>query len=175
MLFLNKIKKHNLQDRIFTHLLDFDQINSIFKENQFDKIFFLESHGYSKNRDKLFQNCNKLLNKNGLLYIRTPVLYDRKNEENIHYSKVTNYWRYNFSTANNICIDLEKNNFINIKTMEVSPILLFTSYEPFIILKIFLFMHHNSNIFENTDKFNAHLMVIYKGIMFAVIKSYKKK
>ena len=58
--------------------------------------------------------------------------------------------------------------------MEVSPIFLFASYDPYIIFKIFLFMLHNSNVFENMDKFYVHLMIIYKGIMFTVIKSYKK-
>ena len=165
-----KIKQNNLEDRIETHLLNFDTIEEFFKDKKFNKIFFLESHGYSKNRNKLFESCYNLLIKGGLIYIRTPVFYDTQNN---YFKDIINYWRYNFSTTNNICSDLEKVNFKNIQFMEVSTIQLFLSYDIFILTKLFIFMLSNSNLFSNIGKFFLHIYVVHKGIMFSVIKGYK--
>ncbi len=111
-----KIKQKKLEDRMEVLLMNFDELGLNFDENSFDYVIFLESHGYSQNRVQLFEQIYKVLKPNGILYIKTPIMTNTKN----NYLKKLQYdiikcWRYNFSSKDMILSNLKKCGFQNIK------------------------------------------------------------
>ena len=107
-----KILDKKLQDRMTVAVIDFDKIMDQFEKNTFDYIFFIESHGYSKNRQVLFKNMNDLLKEDGKVYIRTPVFQNSTRElmKELQYKEIK-FWRYNFSNSELIMNDLLKSGF----------------------------------------------------------------
>lgn len=162
------IEAHFLEHRIQTILLDFDHLEQLPKELLFNKIFFLESHGYSKNRMKLFKQCKQRLKEKGSIYIRTVCFYD-KDEKHLHH--IIDFWKYNFSTTHNQCSDLKSTGFNNIQYMDVDAILLMLSYNPTTLFTIILFILWNSNILFNYTYMKAHLKLLHKGMKYVVIKA----
>ena len=162
------IESHFLEHRIQTILLDFDHLEQLPKHLLFDKIFFLESHGYSKDRINLFTQCKQRLKEKGTLYLRTVSFYD-KDEKHLHH--IIDFWKYNFSTTHNQCSDLNSTGFKNIQYMDIDAILLMLSYEPSSLLTIIIFILWNSNLLFNYTYMKAHLKLLHKGMKYVVIKA----
>ena len=101
------IKKANLLDRITVYLMDMDHLVEPVLSQRFDRIFMIESVGYSKNRKKLFDNLYSLLNLSGKLFITTPTI-STTNLREIEY--MISLWQYNFSTLQTILSDLKQYN-----------------------------------------------------------------
>lgn len=102
-----KILDKHLENRMTVAVIDFDKIMDHLEKNTFDYIFFVESHGYSKDRLKLFKNVNDLLKVGGKLYIRTPAFQNSNSEIMKELQrKEIKFWRYNFSNRELIMNDL---------------------------------------------------------------------
>lgn len=168
----DNIKKNGFENKIYVQLLDFDLLNEseIYKKGKFDKIYFIESHGFSNDRKKLFKSCNFMLKINGLLYIRTPV-FCNKNDD--YFKDIVNYWNYNFSTSYNICNDLNNLNFKTIYS-EIDCKRLFLSYNIFTIISIALVICEYKLI-TNYKLILSHINLILYGLKIVVIKAKKIK
>ena len=160
------IKQHNKEKQITTLLLDFDNLNTL-QHNGFDRIYFIESHGYSQNRATLFKHCKSLLRKNGMIYIRTPSFY---NQYHKHLKDITNFWKYNFSTSDNICYDLH-NCGLTCSYIEINAIKLFLSYDPIAATGLPMFMLFNSPLFISKRYMLAHILLAIYGMKFSIIKA----
>ena len=101
------VKAANLLDRITVYLMDMDNLVEPILSQRFDRIFMIESLGYSKDRKKLFDNLYSLLNLSGKLFISTPTI-STTNLREIEY--MISLWQYNFSTLQTILSDLKQYN-----------------------------------------------------------------
>ena len=166
----NNIKKSGFENKIYVQLLDFDLLNEseIYKKIKFDKIYFIESHGFSNNRKNLFKNCHFMLKPNGLLYIRTLV-FCNKNDD--YFKDIINYWNYNFSTSYNICHDLNNLNFKTIYS-EIDCKRLFLSYNVFTIISIILLICDYKFI-TNFKHILSHINLVFNGLKIVIIKANK--
>ena len=160
------IKKQNKENQITPIVLDFDNLDTL-PWKGFDRIYFIESHGYSKNRSNLFKLCKPLLNKNGMIYIRTPSFYDQYHR---HLDRITNFWKYNFSTTHNICYDLHACG-LTCKYTDINFIKLAFSYDIISIFELFYFMFLNSQLFVSKRYFKAHLLLAIYGMKISIIKA----
>jgi len=105
---IKNVKKHELTDRINVYLMDFnEEIPN--NKNYYDRILFLETIGYSRNRLKLLNDSVKLLKTNGKLFIKTPS-FDNcvPSQYNEEINDTIKTWCYNFSTINSLINDVKK-------------------------------------------------------------------
>jgi precorrin-6B methylase 2 len=99
------IKKERLEDRIKVYLMDFDHLEEPLLSQRFDRIFMLQTVGYSVHRKNLFKNLQTFLQPDGKLLISTLTISDVAKEEQA--KRVIQTWKYNFSTLDNILSDLK--------------------------------------------------------------------
>tara|TARA_R100000152_G_C6781815_1_gene217237 strand:- start:5932 stop:6693 length:762 start_codon:yes stop_codon:yes gene_type:complete len=71
VMFSTKFAKKNNMSNITFKLHDFHELYSLSKENAFDKIYFLESIGHCNDLLSVFNECSKVVNKDGLVFIKT--------------------------------------------------------------------------------------------------------
>lgn len=64
------IEKENLQDKISVHQYDYHEVDKLFPNENFDKIYFLESFGHSTDKEKLLKAMWKVLKPGGEVYIK---------------------------------------------------------------------------------------------------------
>jgi ubiquinone/menaquinone biosynthesis C-methylase UbiE len=161
----NKYKKKSI------HFIygSFDNLNLYFNENTFDKIYFLQTHGYSLNRKKLFQNIYKILKKNGKCLVKSPQIYCITPSEKKFAFDAINSWGYNFSDVHTQLIELDNCNFQSLKYKEI-PYLYGCLYEPLCIgglVCIPLYpigVHHI--IFEYFKTYKERLLYVSKLIKY---------
>ncbi len=67
---LGFVKNSNLKGNINITLGDFNNLDKIFPSEYFDRIYFLESFGHSKNKKKTIHTAWNVLKQNGYLYIK---------------------------------------------------------------------------------------------------------
>lgn len=65
-----KIEAENFSDRLNVYHHDYHQIDTLFKKDFFDRIYFLESFGHSNQKEKLLKACWKTLKPGGEIYIK---------------------------------------------------------------------------------------------------------
>ena len=104
----------------------FDNIQNHFEGSFFDKIYFLESHGYSLNRVKLLKQVFNSLNTNGLLFIKSPTA--NYNLNSFIAGITCNAWCYNFSTKEAELYDLYQCGFSNIEYKTINFLMLYLTY-----------------------------------------------
>ena len=109
------IKKANLQHRIKAYLMDFDRLTDEIRSQRFDRIFMIQSVGYSVERRKLFRQFKTILKPNGKLFIGTLTV---SSKEDHLIKRIISIWKYNFSTIENILSDLEG---YTVTTISVEP------------------------------------------------------
>lgn len=126
----------------------FDNIHQYFKKNTVDRILFMESHGYSQDKNKLFQKCYDLLKKNGILYIKS-IGFINSNIGIIKNSqmKYINNTQYNMEHHHHTMNYLNKIGF-NIRYTSINyPLIMFT-YSPINLLYIIgNFVRHNNLLY----------------------------
>ena len=98
------IQKAKLQDRIRVYQMDFDHLTEPILSQRFERIFMIQSVGYSVNRKKLFQELRALLKPKGKLVIATITVTSQDED---HVKDIISLWKYNFSTLDNILYDLK--------------------------------------------------------------------
>ena len=98
------IQKAKLQDRIRVYQMDFDHLTEPILSQRFDRIFMIQSVGYSVNRKKLFKDLRVLLKPKGKLVIATITVTSQDED---HVKDIISLWKYNFSTLDNILYDLK--------------------------------------------------------------------
>jgi SAM-dependent methyltransferase len=117
----NNIKNENLLNRIKIYLMDFDNLLEPVINQTFDRIFFIQSIGYSVDRKRLLNKCYSLLKNNGKIFIATLNFNDNTNKNDYN---IINYiikcWKYNFSTLNCIINDLKNEKFRKIKYVTIN-------------------------------------------------------
>lgn len=145
-----QILDQKLQNRMTVHVIDFDNLSNHFNNNTFDYVLFLETHGYSKDRPKLFDQVYNILKPNGKIYIKTPAFRNTSNKsiKKIQYD-VLKFWRYNHSTKEEIMNDLLKSKFIDIKYKTISGKMSFVAVNSIDILKGTLFILCKLNFTAN--------------------------
>ena len=100
----DNIQKANLHDRIRVYQMDFDHLTEPILSQRFDRIFMIQSVGYSVHRKNLFRNLRPLLKPKGKLVIATLTI---TSADNILLKKIISLWKYNYSTLDNILYDLK--------------------------------------------------------------------
>ncbi len=136
------IKKYNLSDRMFVYLMDFDNLQKPIIDYKFDRIIFLESIDYSKNRLKLINNCYNMLKKDGKLFIKSPqFINEPSNYEDIR--RLVYKWGYNFSNISSIINDFKNTSFTDVKYKSARSYNFLVYYNPTDLVKIIKFIIKN--------------------------------
>jgi ubiquinone/menaquinone biosynthesis C-methylase UbiE len=127
----NKIKNLQYEKKIKPHFIDYKDLLIRFDEIKFDRILFIESLSYSKNIQKILQDCYKILNSDGKVYIRmitapkTKSHYINKNIIDIE-EKIQSNLVYH----DNMLYFLQQSGFKNIKFSSIPLILSENYYNP---------------------------------------------
>ena len=85
-----KIKQESLEAKIKVNVADYHKIDSLYKNDTYDRVYFLESFGHSNNKPALIKAVWNVLKPGGMIYIKD--LFRRE---------VTNEWEQ--LRINNIC------------------------------------------------------------------------
>jgi cyclopropane fatty-acyl-phospholipid synthase-like methyltransferase len=120
------IASKQLIGNVNIQLGDYHKMTSIYGENKFDRILFLESFGHSQNQIELIESAYKCLKPGGILYIKDlfrrehPNLEDGKKIDAI-VDTINKAYCYNVADFTTIMKAIRKLNFILIavKTPEV--------------------------------------------------------
>ncbi len=159
---LENIKKEGLMDRIRLYKMDFDNLQEPIVNQKYDRIIFLESIDYSKNRKQLIENCNYLLNETGKLFIKTPS-YKNNIEQSKHElcKEMIKIWRYNFSTISSIINDFRNSDkYTNVKYISLNPLYTLFFLNPKDILNLIKFIKINK--IKNIKNYKAAIKLIYE-------------
>lgn len=135
--FKQKLNKLGLTDKINLRCASFDYLPQSYPVNHFDILYFIESHGYSKNIPMLFKNCRAILKSTGILYIRTPTFdpdFPIKQAQ-----RIIDFWRYNFSTTQQLLSQLQQAGFTKLEYTEMHAYQIWPTFEPKILPQILLF------------------------------------
>jgi len=74
-----KVSEKGVEDRVKVTLGDYHLLPSLFPENYFDRVIFLESFGHSKNKELAIESAFKVLKPGGKLYIKD--LFERESDD----------------------------------------------------------------------------------------------
>lgn len=75
-----KIKERGLEQQIKVTLGDYHKLPELFAANSFDRVFFLESFGHSKNKALAIESAFNVLKPGGKLYIKDLFVRESKDE-----------------------------------------------------------------------------------------------
>jgi 24-methylenesterol C-methyltransferase len=105
---------------------DYHKIDSIFGENVFDRVLFLESFGHSSRQSFLLEKAFKVLKPGGILYIKDLFKREHPNEEDgkkidAIINAINQAYSYNVADFTEVIKTIRKLNFILlfVKTPEV--------------------------------------------------------
>jgi SAM-dependent methyltransferase len=107
---IKNVEQAKLTDRIKVYFMDFDHLSEPILSQRFDKIFMIQTVGYSVHRRNLFKNLHTLLKPNGKLFISTLTVNISSTVNDEHVNNVIKTWKYNFSTLGSILSDLKEYN-----------------------------------------------------------------
>ncbi len=65
-----RIAEKNIGDKVNVQLGDYHKVDELFPKDHFDKAYFLESFGHSRDKEKLLQSIWKVLKPGGEVYIK---------------------------------------------------------------------------------------------------------
>lgn len=117
-------REAGVADRITFLLEDFDEYDKTCRtDEKFDRIVFLETIGYSKDRYKLLKNCSQYLRDGGKIYIKSPTFINDAIPQGLAV-RYMNTWRYDFSTVGYIERELLSLG-LNVSSVYVHPFLNF--------------------------------------------------
>jgi precorrin-6B methylase 2 len=103
---LKNVEKAKLTDRIKVYFMDFDHLAEPILSQRFDRIFMIQTVGYSVDRRNLFKNLYPLLKPEGKLFISTATIRGEVKDEQAN--NIIQIWKYNFSTIGSILTDLKE-------------------------------------------------------------------
>jgi SAM-dependent methyltransferase len=113
---ISKVKANKLNKKIIPYFKDFNQINTTFKKETFDRVLFIESIGYSDDIINLLSTVKNKLKKNGKIYIRTLTIPKTKNNFLIKsYDKIQKNIDMKIYYHENMIYFLQKAGYVNIK------------------------------------------------------------
>lgn len=142
----------------------FDNIDRYYKKPLFDRILFMESHGYSKNHHNLFSKCSKIIKKGGFIYIKSVGFIPSNMEmvKNMQKQYINNT-QYNMEHHHFTMNRLLKNGFVNIKYSSINYPLLLMTYNPKYFLHIAgnLYRHNNLKNFLMLFYMNCNTIIAY--------------
>ena len=105
---------------------DYHQMDTIFGENAFDRILFLESFGHSSDQNLLIEKAYKVLKPGGILYIKDLFKREHPNEEDgkkidAIIDAINQAYSYNVADFTEVMKTIRRLNFILlfVKTPEV--------------------------------------------------------
>lgn len=166
---LENIKKDNLENRITLYLMDFDKLEKPISQLRFDRILFLESMDYSKNRELLLKNMYNLLDTDGKIFIKTPGFKDQISKGNYEICRnIVDIWRYNFSCLGSVLNDARKIEGADISYVDIDPFLGFFFLNPVDILNLFMFIIRN-----RTEQYNNWMGIIKNLFSYNIIQISK--
>jgi len=123
-----KIKNLKYEKNINVNYTTFENIKIRFDEIKFDRVIFIESLSYSKNIYQILLDCNKILNKNGKIYIRIITAPNTESsfvKENIR--DMQDKLQCNLVYHENMIHFLQKAKYKNIKFSSI-PLILSSNY-----------------------------------------------
>lgn len=146
----------------------YDNLKKHFNKQIINKVFFIESHGYSNNRVELFKQIYNLLLPGGKMYIKSPCFKPNSNS-NIIKNNIS-VWAWNWSCIDANLYDMYKAGFSNIKYTNINYMKLLMTYSIKVFLGLFLVFHNLSNgyIYKKYGKFYT---IPYYGMMKTAINS----
>jgi SAM-dependent methyltransferase len=106
---IKNVENANLTDRIQVYFMDFDHLSEPILSQRFDRIFMIQTVGYSVDRGNLFKNFHGLLKPKGKLFISTLTV-NITEVDDATVNKLIHLWKYNFSTLGSILFDLKDYN-----------------------------------------------------------------
>lgn len=110
------IKKAELNDNIQVYKIDFHNMQSSFKENSYDVIYFFESLVHSSEPKKVLEQAYRLLKPDGILYIKDlfeKTAYNKEDKEKIGFwvSHNNKAIKMNITKKEDLLIDLRNIGF----------------------------------------------------------------
>ncbi len=110
------IKQKNSADRVEVIYGDYHELSSIFEENTFDKVLFLESLGHSADTLKVITETYKVLKPGGSIYIKdfyykepADAFWKKRIEKVV--ANINRLYNYNTLNLNNTLTALRSQNF----------------------------------------------------------------
>uniref|UniRef100_A0A6C0AKR3 Methyltransferase domain-containing protein n=1 Tax=viral metagenome TaxID=1070528 RepID=A0A6C0AKR3_9ZZZZ len=131
----------------------YDNLKKHFNKPTINKVFFIESHGYSNNRLELFKQVYNLLLPGGKMYIKSPCFKPNTNK-NIVKNNIS-VWAWNWSLVDANLYDMYKAGFSNIKykNKNYSSLLISYSMKLFLSMIYVLFNLCNGYLYKKYNKF----------------------
>jgi ubiquinone/menaquinone biosynthesis C-methylase UbiE len=117
------VQQAGLADQIRVHIGDFH--NLPFADEGFDRVFFLESSGYSYNRQQLFSEVYRVLRPGGSLYIKEPFRKESSlsNPEEQELAELNQIYVYKIARMSEVVAAISAAGFQNIISRDLSEIL----------------------------------------------------
>jgi cyclopropane fatty-acyl-phospholipid synthase-like methyltransferase len=121
-----KIESKQLQEKVVVKKGDYHDIKSIFPNNEYDVVYFLESFGHSPYHEQAIDSAWNVLKPGGLLYIkdlfrRIPLLPEHGPKIDFEIEKINEAYRYNVADLNTILDYVRKKGFVvaAVKTIDL--------------------------------------------------------
>lgn len=131
----------------------YDNLQKHFNKPTVNKVFFIESHGYSNGRRKLFKQVYDLLLPGGKMYIKSPCFHNKTSKSVVKNN--ISVWAWNWSTVDANLYDIHKVGFSNINYKNANYLMLLLCYSLPLFLKMLYVIKNmcNGYIYKKYGKF----------------------
>lgn len=122
----DNITAKNLQEKVIVKKGDYHQMSTVFPNEAYDVVYFLESFGHSPYHEKAMDSAWDVLKPGGLLYIkdlfkRLPLVPEHGPKIDFEIQKINEAYRYNVADLNAILNHARSKGFIvaAVKTIDL--------------------------------------------------------
>ena len=146
----NKWKNNKNVNIIFD---SYDNLKKHFNKPTVNKVFFIESHGYSVERRKLFKQVYDILLPKGKMYIKAPCFHSKTPKDIVENN--ISVWAWNWSSVEANLYDIHKSGFSNINYKNLNYFILLSGYSITLFLRMLYVLHNmcNGYIYKKYNKF----------------------
>ncbi len=123
---LKNIEKKGLSQNVSLHLGDYHKLNEYFKEEYFDRIYFLESFGHSNNKKKVLESAWNVLKPGGQVYIKDlfrkiAVFLEHQKRIDKEIEKINKAYRYHIANLYEVLKNAQQLGFVlsAVKTIDL--------------------------------------------------------
>lgn len=122
-----KIQERKLADKVLVQLIDYHLLDKAFPNNEFDRVYFLESFGHSNDKEKVILAAWNVLKPGGKLYIKDLFLrisdfeWEQRKINEIA-EQINRAYEYQIADLNEILTIIRKKGFVLnfVKTPQVN-------------------------------------------------------
>lgn len=122
----SNVGSENLSSQITVKHGDYHQLTDYFPKTTYDVVYFLESFGHSKDKERLISECWEILKPGGILYIkdlfkRVPLKRSHRKKINREIKKINKTYHYDVGELNTILDYVRQKGFIlaSLKTIDL--------------------------------------------------------